>query len=160
MHVWKKLQWVANLGITTAQQASPLSYAPGLSGAADDHADVAGIRASEIELEVVPSSHSTQLRMRGFAHGTLETPGDVDVFQVTLEHAGLVELDVKSFAEGQAGVEVRIVDELGREVALGDSSEVLAADVSAGTYFIEVAAADNVSTGRYGIWMTMHGDLS
>ena len=82
------------------------------------------------------------------------------MFQFTLEYGGELEIDVRSFLASDAATEVRLLDEKGEEIAVGDNKETLAAEMSAGNYFLEVAAADRVSVGRYGIWMTMRGEVS
>ena len=141
-------------------QSMPFDYAfAGLPSSGDDHGDFVNKRATDIELELAPPAFTlTEVRLRGFAAGQLDEPGDVDVFQFTLAYDGDLEVDVNSFVE--SGAQVRLLDADGNEVAVGDSTEAITAKLSAGTYFVEVAAVDGVSVGRYGIWMTMHGQVN
>ena len=132
------------IAVSATDGASTGSYAfrvrgiqDGGDGPSDDHVNEIGDDATVIRIGD---------RGTGGASGRLEAEGDVDVFQFTVDED--TNVTISSFARFDAGVSVTLADAGGNAITLDDAGS---ADVTAGTYYLVVEAADGVSTGRYGV---------
>jgi V8-like Glu-specific endopeptidase len=108
----------------------------------DDHVDQVGDDATLIAIE----------DGFGFIDAWLETLGDHDAFQFSIDQSETVELDLFSW-DGDLDTHLALFDEDGELIAedaeLGDSQIVI--ELDAGLYYAVAGAVDDQSDGEYGL---------
>lgn len=120
----------------------------------DDHVDVVGDNATEIEMDL----------WGGLADGVLEESGDQDVFVFDVDESGEYEISLLS-AESDIDTQLTLSDENGDEIAstgevgsLADS--LLLTELNTGSYYLTVASSGLKDTGSYYLDVYAMGDFN